>query len=122
MSILSFPDRDPWGDKAYRGNCSGHNEHNAAKPGGIYRTLTGDIRRGGRCVSLQVEFIARMPRDERKAILIKTQHNTQSRNKSYGKMRFPSHPARVRAHGAPRIEPALASEGPAGSPAARGLH
>ena len=24
MSILSFPDRGPWGDKAYRGNCSGH--------------------------------------------------------------------------------------------------
>lgn len=23
-SILSFPDRGPWGDSKYRGNCSGH--------------------------------------------------------------------------------------------------
>lgn len=22
-TILSFPDRGPWGDKKYRGNCSG---------------------------------------------------------------------------------------------------
>lgn len=24
MSIMSFPDRGPWGDKNWRGNCSGH--------------------------------------------------------------------------------------------------
>jgi hypothetical protein len=23
-SILSFPDRGPWGNSQYRGNCSGH--------------------------------------------------------------------------------------------------
>ena len=23
-TVLSFPDRGPWGDKAYRGNCSGY--------------------------------------------------------------------------------------------------
>lgn len=65
------------------------NQREATRPGGVYGTLTGDIRKGGRYTSLQAEYIARMPRDELKAILIKTQHNTVSGRKSYGKMRYP---------------------------------
>ena len=34
MSILSFPNRGPWGDSAWRGNCSGH----------VYRTLFEQLR------------------------------------------------------------------------------
>lgn len=34
MSILSFPNRGPWGDSAWRGNCSGH----------VYRTLFEQFR------------------------------------------------------------------------------
>lgn len=65
------------------------NQREATRPGGVYGTLTGDIRKGGRYTSLQAEYIARMPKNELKAILIKTQHNTVSSSKSYGKMRYP---------------------------------
>jgi hypothetical protein len=34
MSILSFKDRGPWGDSAWRGNCSGH----------VYRTLFEQLK------------------------------------------------------------------------------
>lgn len=34
MSILSFPDRGPWGDARYRGNCSGH----------VYKALFEQLR------------------------------------------------------------------------------
>ncbi len=34
MSILSFPDRGPWGDSRWRGNCSGH----------IYRELFEQLK------------------------------------------------------------------------------
>jgi len=34
MSVLSFPDRGPWGDNKYRGNCSGH----------IYRHLFAQLQ------------------------------------------------------------------------------
>ena len=65
------------------------NQREATRPGGVYGTLTGDIRKDGRYTSLQAEYIARMPKNELKAILIKTQHNTVSGRKSYGKMRYP---------------------------------
>jgi len=65
------------------------NQREATRPGGVYGTLTGDIRKDGRYTSLQAEYIARMLKNELKAILIKTQHNTVSSSKSYGKMRYP---------------------------------
>jgi hypothetical protein len=37
------------------------NQREATRPGGVYGTLTGDIRKEGRYTSLQAEYIARHP-------------------------------------------------------------
>ncbi|MBV7541929.1 hypothetical protein [Acidovorax sp. sic0104] len=39
MSIYSFPDRGPWGDSKYRGNCSGH----------VYKELYEQLKPGSVC-------------------------------------------------------------------------
>ena len=65
------------------------NQREATKAGGFYGTIIGDWRRDGIYTSYQAEMIARMPRDELVAVLIKAQHNTMSSTKSYGRMRLP---------------------------------
>jgi len=60
------------------------NQRDATSPGGWYATLIGDQRRNGRYYSYQAEFIARMPADELKSVIVKAQHNTVSGRKQYG--------------------------------------
>lgn len=65
------------------------NQREATNPGGFYGAIIGDWRRGGIYTSYQAEMIARMPKSELAAVLIKQQHNCQSDTKSYGKMKLP---------------------------------
>lgn len=65
------------------------NQRNATKGGGYYGTLIGDWRRGGVYTSYQAEMIARMPKDELAAVIIKAQHNCVSDARSYGRMKLP---------------------------------
>lgn len=65
------------------------NQRDATVPGGYYGTIIGDWRRKGVYTSYQAECIARMPKDELAAVLIKGQHNCQSDAKSYGRMKLP---------------------------------
>lgn len=65
------------------------NQRHATKGGGIYGCLIGDVRSQGKYYSLQAELIARLPRNELRSILIKTQHNCVSDAKQYASMRFP---------------------------------
>lgn len=65
------------------------NQREATAPGGLYGTIIGDLRRKGKYYSFQSEFIARMPGDELKAVIIKAQHNTQSDRKQYARMGMP---------------------------------
>ena len=59
------------------------NQREATHPGGTYGLLIGDIRKQGRYYSPQADLIARLPREELRAVLIKVQHNVQSNQKSY---------------------------------------
>lgn len=59
------------------------NQREATRPGGHYVTLIGDRRKNGSYSSYQADCITRMPRDELKSVVIKTQHNVSSRSKSY---------------------------------------
>jgi hypothetical protein len=65
------------------------NQRDATNPGGYYGTIIGDWRRNGVYTSYQAEMIARMPRDELAAVIIKAQHNCQSDSKQYGRMKLP---------------------------------
>lgn len=65
------------------------NQRNATKAGQYYGTIIGDWRHQGEYVSYQAECIARMPKEELAAVLIKAQHNCQSDSKSYGSMKLP---------------------------------
>jgi hypothetical protein len=65
------------------------NQREATKPGGFYGTIIGDWRRNGQYTSYQAECIARMPKAELMAVLIKQQHNTMSDLKQYARMKFP---------------------------------
>lgn len=65
------------------------NQRDATAPNGYYGTIIGDWRRNGVYTSYQAECIARMPKDELAAVLIKAQHNCQSDSKAYGSMRLP---------------------------------
>ncbi|WP_196160870.1 hypothetical protein [Reinekea sp. G2M2-21] len=65
------------------------NQREATKAGGHYGTLIADQRKNGQYHSFQAELIARMPRDELKAVLIKLQHNTMSGLKTYSRMKYP---------------------------------
>jgi hypothetical protein len=60
------------------------NQRDATRPGGHYATLIGDQRQNGKYYSYQAEFIARMPADELKGVIIKAQHNCVSDRRSYG--------------------------------------
>ena len=59
------------------------NQREATRTGGYYGLIIGDIRRGGRYASYQAHAIARMPRDELTAVLIKAQHNVRSDRTRY---------------------------------------
>lgn len=65
------------------------NQREATAGGGYYGTIIGDWRRGGVYTSYQAEMVARMPKAELAAVMIKMQHNVQSGSKSYGTMRLP---------------------------------
>mgnify|MGYP000846879319 CR=1 FL=1 len=59
------------------------NQREATKSGGVYGTILGDWRRGGTYTSYMTEAIARMPKDELMAVVIKAQHNVTSGNTAY---------------------------------------
>jgi hypothetical protein len=65
------------------------NQRDATLNGGYYGTIIGDWRHNGQYVSYQAEMIARMPRDELAAVLIKQQHNCTSDRTQYRAMRLP---------------------------------
>ena len=65
------------------------NQREATLPGGYYGTIIGDWRRKGTYTSYQAECIARMPKEELAAVLIKAQHNCQSDQRSYSNMKLP---------------------------------
>lgn len=65
------------------------NQRDATTSGGYYGTIIGDWRRDGVYTSYQAEMIARMPKSELAAVLIKAQHNCMSDRKSYGSMKLP---------------------------------
>lgn len=65
------------------------NQRMATRANGFYGTLIGDWRRGGVYTSYQAELIARMPKDELAAVIIKTQHNCVSDSKVYANLKFP---------------------------------
>lgn len=65
------------------------NQREATKANGYYATIIGDWRRNGVYTSYQAEMIARMPKDELAAVLIKEQHNCRSDSTSYAMMKMP---------------------------------
>jgi hypothetical protein len=65
------------------------NQRMATRVGGFYGTIIGDIRRNGRYSSYQAEIIARTPKAELRAVLIKGQHHVGSDGVKYWPMRFP---------------------------------
>lgn len=65
------------------------NQREATAAQGYYGTIIGDWRRRGVYTSYQAECIARMPKNELAAVLIKEQHNVQSGSKTYRNMALP---------------------------------
>jgi len=59
------------------------NQRHAARAGGYYGAIIGDVRKGGVYSSYQADLIARMPRKELLTVLIKEQHNVASNGKDY---------------------------------------
>jgi hypothetical protein len=65
------------------------NQRKATAPGGFYRIIIGDVRRRGQYSYYQADAIARMPKEELRAVLIKAQHNMVSNSVRYAPMKFP---------------------------------
>jgi hypothetical protein len=65
------------------------NQREATAGGGYFGTIIGDWRRSGQYTSYQAECIARMPKGELAAVLIKAQHNTLSDARQYPGMKLP---------------------------------
>jgi hypothetical protein len=65
------------------------NQRTATARGGYYGLIIGDVRRRGRYSSYQAEMIARMPKAELCAVLIKEQHNVQSEGTQYPNLTLP---------------------------------
>ena len=65
------------------------NQREATVVGGFCGIIIGDVRRGGRYSSYQAEIIARMPKTELRAVLIKAQHNVGSNAIRYGHLQLP---------------------------------
>jgi hypothetical protein len=59
------------------------NQRHATRTGGYYGAIIGDVRRGGQYSSYQADLIARMPRKELQAVLIKQQFNVASNGREY---------------------------------------
>lgn len=59
------------------------NQREATVAGGIYTTLIGDMRKGGKFHSFQADYINLLPKKELLSVVIKLQHNTQSGQNSY---------------------------------------
>lgn len=64
------------------------NQREATREGGHYVTLLGDRRKGGCYSSYQADCITRMPKDELRSVIVKTQHNVSSRTNTYA-LRYP---------------------------------
>jgi hypothetical protein len=65
------------------------NQRRATTDGGVYGTLIGDWRRQGSYSCYMADIVARLPRDELAAVIIKGQFNCMSDRKSYGRMTLP---------------------------------
>jgi hypothetical protein len=65
------------------------NQRKATAPDGFYDIIIGDVRRRGQYSSYQADAIARMPKEELRAVLIKAQHNMVSNSVRYAPMKFP---------------------------------
>lgn len=59
------------------------NQREATRNGGVYATLIGDTRRGGKFKSYQADFIKMMPESELISVTIKEQHNCLSDGRVY---------------------------------------
>lgn len=64
------------------------NQRDATREGGVYGVILGDVRQGGAYHALASDLQAYLPRKERRAILVKVQHNVRSAPKSYGRLRY----------------------------------
>lgn len=64
------------------------NQRDATREGGVYGVILGDLRERGQYHALTSDLQASLPRAERRAILIKAQHNMQSNAQSYGRLRY----------------------------------
>jgi hypothetical protein len=64
------------------------NQRHATRTGGYYSAIIGGVRRGGQYSSYQADLIARMPRKELQAVLIKQQFNVASNGPEYA-LRLP---------------------------------
>lgn len=60
------------------------NQRDAAREGGLYATLIGDMRKQGKFWSFQADYQMMMPKSELISVAIKMQHNCVSNGKSYG--------------------------------------
>ena len=91
--------REPHPDDLSRCACEGEflnklyrallNQRAATVIGGYYGIIIGDIRRGGRYSSFQADMIARMPREELRAVIVKAQHHMGSDAKTYDSLLLP---------------------------------
>ena len=59
------------------------NQREATRAGGVYTTLIGDLRAGGKYYSFQSDFIKLLPKDELLSVVIKQQHNMMSNSRHY---------------------------------------
>ena len=64
------------------------NQREATRAGGHYATLIGDRRKAGCYSSYQADCITRLPKDELRSVIVKTQHNVSSRTNTYA-LRYP---------------------------------
>ncbi len=60
------------------------NQRDAAREGGLYATLIGDMRKQGKFWSFQADYQMMMPKSELISVAIKMQHNCVSNGRSYG--------------------------------------
>lgn len=91
---------EQWGDKTLENDLSNPklskeaflemsqvmlmNQRDAARDGGLYATLIGDMRKSGKFWSFQADYQMMMPKSELISVAIKMQHNCVSNGRSYG--------------------------------------
>lgn len=64
------------------------NGREATREGGHYGFILGDLRRRGEYMAIPADIQAMLPRSERRAVLVKVQHNTTSARQDYGRLRY----------------------------------